>query len=67
MGFAAVEIASDLRLDTSPGSNSVKNVVEAIGYLVGSPPSAGPAPVEWAAYFKHTTDLWRDVGFMRLG
>lgn len=66
VGFAAVEIASDLRLDTSPGSNTAKNVVAAIGYLLDGDTKKESAPADWQAYFRHTTDLWRDRDFMNL-
>ena len=65
VGFAAVEIASDLGLDTSAGSNAVKNVQAAIAYLVRpgvtTPPSA---PLEWEGYFQETTNLWKRPDFM---
>jgi hypothetical protein len=73
--FAAVEIAADLKLDTSKDSNSVRNVVAAIRYLLDhttpppqvTPPTPTPAPpVEWERYFDETVDLWRDSGFMGL-
>lgn len=67
--FAAVEIASDLRLDTSPGSNTVKNVVAAIRLLLESPAAqvTPPAPpLEWQRYFDAAVNLWNDRGFMGL-
>ncbi len=70
--FAAVEIASDLRLDTSPGSNSVRNVVAALKLLMDRPPaiqqSAPPSPPEldWHRYFDDTVNLWNDGAFMGL-
>jgi hypothetical protein len=69
VGFAAVEIATDLQLDVTAGSNSTKNVIAAIGYLMAASPDrdpAGPAPPEWDAYFTQTTNLWHDKGFMQL-
>ncbi len=72
--FAAVEIASDLKLDTSPGSNTVKNVVAAIRVLLERPastvrvtPPTPPAPrLEWQRYFDGAVNLWNDSGFMKL-
>jgi hypothetical protein len=68
VNFAAVEIATDLGLDTAPGSNSVKNVVAAIGYLMRSGPMPPPpgAPLDWEAYFRQTTNLWRQPDFMQI-
>jgi hypothetical protein len=70
--FAAVEIASRLGLDTSPGSNTVHNVVGAIRYLfergyvaVPAPPSRRP-PLEWDRYFDQTVGLWNDRSFLRV-
>jgi hypothetical protein len=74
--FAAVEIASELGLDTSPGSNTVKNVVAAIRYLfeqrpvpivrtVRPIPSPKP-PIEWDRYFAETVNLWNQSAFMGL-
>jgi len=69
--FAAVEIASDLRLDTSPGSNTVRNVVAAIKHLLeqeSGPPQVTPPlpPLEWQSYFDAAVNLWSDRGFMGL-
>ncbi len=72
--FAAVQIAGNLKLDTSPGSNTVRNVVAALKYLVdagyaGGPPQVtppAPPPMEWERYFERTIDLWNDGGFMGL-
>lgn len=75
--FAAVEIASRLGLDTSPGSNSVRNVVAALRHLFEqgpphvrprpTPPPPTPRPsLEWSQYFDQTLSLWRDGGFLRL-
>jgi hypothetical protein len=74
--FAAVEIASALGLDTSPGSNTVRNVVAAIKYLMDhvpatippkvTPPTPPPSPEEWERYFDQTVNLWNDSGFMGL-
>ena len=67
VGFAAVEIASDLGLDTSAGSNTVKNVVAAIGYLMRPGPPTPPSPsLDWEAYFRQTTSLWRQPDFMQV-
>jgi hypothetical protein len=76
--FAAVEIASELGLDTSPGSNTVKNVVAAMRYLLEHasggvtpkvtpplPPSP-PPNLGWERYFDETVSLWNDAGFMGL-
>lgn len=73
--FAAVQIADNLKLDTSPGSNTVRNVVAALKYLAdagyaGGPPQVTPPPppppAEWERYFDHTVNLWNDGGFMGL-
>ena len=74
--FAAVEIATELGLDTSPGSNSVRNVVAAVRYLLdharaSSPPKlTPPQPTQpnqdWERYFEETVDLWSDTGFLGL-
>ena len=74
--FAAVQIAANLGLDTSPGSNTVRNEVAALKYLADTghaggppqvtPPLPPPPPVEWERYFHHTVDLWNDGGFMGL-
>jgi hypothetical protein len=71
--FAAVQIASGLGLDTSPGSNTVRNVVAALGYLRDhTPPTrprrvTGPSPSEsWTRYFDHTVNLWREPDFLGL-
>lgn len=71
--FAAVEIATSLGLDTSPGSNTVRNVVAAIRHLlerdrgrIPCRPSPIPPPIEWGSYFNGTTNLWHDGAFMRL-
>ncbi|MBI4913054.1 MAG: hypothetical protein HY823_09980 [Acidobacteria bacterium] len=69
--FAAVEIARDLGLDAGPGSNTVKNIVAAVGWLAGQggprpqPPPPQPPP-EWSRYFDETTNLWRQGDFMSL-
>lgn len=68
VGFAAVEIANLLGLDTSSGSNGVRQVAAAIRRLDGGPvrqPSPSPPP-QWGAYFDRTLDLWNDRSFMRL-
>jgi hypothetical protein len=74
--FAAVEIAADLGLDTSAGSNAVRNVVAAIGYLKDHgavpprpkpvPPPPPPPPVEWDSYFESSVNLWSQPDFMSL-
>jgi hypothetical protein len=76
--FAAVEIASELGLDTSPGSNTVKNVVAALRYLHEhgrvavtpkvTPPVPPPPPpsLGWERYFDESVNLWNDGGFMGL-
>ncbi len=69
--FAAVETASRLGLDISPGSNTVGNVVAAIRLLldrghVGALPAPPAAPPEWSRYFDRTLGLWNDQGFLRL-
>jgi hypothetical protein len=68
VGFAAVEIASDLGLDTSAGSNAVKNVQAAIAYLVrpGLPQPPPGAPLEWEDYFRRTTNLVQQPDFMQI-
>lgn len=77
--FAAVEIANGLGLDTSQGSNTVRNVLSALRYLSDRgfggtrpqvtpppPPPPPPPPVEWFRYFDHTVNLWNDGGFLSL-
>jgi hypothetical protein len=72
--FAAVEIAHELGLDTGAGSNTVKNIVAAVGYLAGGaawdrpvPPPPPPQPdLDWARYFDETTNLWHQPDFMAL-
>jgi hypothetical protein len=73
--FAAVEIARDLGLDTSPGSNTAKNVVAALRYLherspaptpVTRPEPPRPTPVEWDRYFDETVNLWNQQDFLAL-
>ena len=74
--FAAVEIASRLGLDTSAGSNSVRNVVAAIRRLDAgvdgrqSPARSRPGPrgrrLEWSSYYERTLNLWNDGSFMQL-
>jgi hypothetical protein len=74
--FAAVEIAQDLGLDTSTGSNTVRNVVAAIGYLKDRgatsprsrplPPPPPPPLVEWESYFDSSVNLWNQMNFMSL-
>jgi hypothetical protein len=66
VGFAAVEIASDLRLDTSSGSNAVKNVQAAIAYLMRPGPTPPVPPLEWEEYFRQTTNLWQQPSFMQI-
>lgn len=64
--FAAVEIAQDLGLDTSPGSNTVKNVVAAIHFLAKAPVHPPRPPVEWVRYYDETLDLWNQHDFLKL-
>jgi hypothetical protein len=71
--FAAVEIAQRLGLDTSPGSNTVRNVVGAIRYLLDQGRGAthitrGPAPVpmEWKRYYDRALGLGSDPSFLAL-
>ena len=71
--FAAVEIAHDLGLDTSAGSNTVRNIVAAVGFLAGEAPRTRifvpppPKPdLEWNRYFEETTNLWHQPDFMSL-
>ncbi|HJW73236.1 MAG TPA: hypothetical protein VJ486_10440 [Geothrix sp.] len=72
--FAAVEIAHDLNLNTSPGSGTVRNVVAALGTLAGGAgacfphprPIPVPPPVPWQTYFNDTVDLWNQPDFMNL-
>jgi hypothetical protein len=79
--FSAVEIAHDLNLDTSAGSSTERNVVAALGTLMGgaSPSYPGPAPhprplpvppsppsMPWHTYFNDTVNLWNQSGFMNL-
>jgi hypothetical protein len=72
--FAAVEIASELGLDTSAGSSSVKNVVGAVEYLLKNGGAASVTRVappgrghhDWDRYFDDTVDLWNQPGFLGL-
>jgi hypothetical protein len=66
--FNAVEIAQDLGLDTSPGSNTVKNVVAAIHQLAKAPVAIAPPrpPVEWDHYYDDTLALWNQTDFLKL-
>jgi hypothetical protein len=71
--FAAVEIAQRLKLDTSPGSNTVRNVVGAIRYLLdrgygGTHVTRGapPAPAEWKRYYDRALALAGDASFLSL-
>jgi hypothetical protein len=70
--FAAVEIASALKLDVSPGSNTVRNVVAALRLLLQRTPEGRtrvtpPAPPgEWLRYFSETVGLWNDAAFLGL-
>jgi len=82
VGFAAVEIAQDLGLDTSAGSSAVQKIVAAIGCLQGNagimpprpypvpthpyPVPTPPPPMEWYSYFNETVNLWNQPGFMDL-
>jgi hypothetical protein len=73
--FAAVEIAGDLGLDTSPGSNAVRNVVAALrdlhqrsgGQSTGTRPEVPrPPPEAWDRYFDDTVNLWNQPDFLAL-
>jgi hypothetical protein len=66
--FAAVEIASRLGLDTSPGSNTVRTVVAAIRFLLdrGHVGSLPVPPPEWSRYYDRTLGLCNDQGFLGL-
>ncbi len=71
--FAAVEIAQRLGLDTSPGSNTVRNVVGAIRTLFeqgkgGAQVTRGTPPValEWKRYYDHALGLCSDSSFLSL-
>jgi hypothetical protein len=68
--FAAVGIAERLSLDTSPGSNTVRNVVAAIADLDrrrGCEATPPPKPsLDWTRYYERTLGLWTDSSFMRL-
>jgi hypothetical protein len=68
--FAAVEIAQQLGLDTSKGSNTVKTVVGAIRYLMDqgyrgrvTPPEVSR---EWKGYYDKTLGLGNDRSFLSL-
>jgi hypothetical protein len=63
--FACVEIAQDLGLDTSAGSQSLAHVRSAIGQLMnGSLPMQ--APLSWDRYFDQTVSLGDQQDFMGL-
>jgi hypothetical protein len=68
--FAAVEIAQDLKLDTSAGSSTVRNVSGAVRWLHERGHSGGPkitpapATPEWDRYYQDTLNLWNDQAFM---
>jgi hypothetical protein len=70
--FAAVEIAQRLRLDTSAGSNTVRNVVGAIRYLFDrghrgvTPPRTVTGPMEWKRYYDRALGLCSDASFLSL-
>ncbi len=64
--FAAVEIAQELGLDTSPGSNTVKNVVAAVHFLAQAPAQPPRPPVEWVRYYDETLALWNQHDFLKL-
>jgi hypothetical protein len=57
--FAAVEVASDLGLDTSPGSTSVARVRAAIQGLLRR-------TAEWESYYDETINLWNQPDFLTL-
>ena len=70
--FSAVEIAATLGLDTSAGSNTVRNVVAAIADLHQRTPKWCDAPppvrlsLDWSRYYERTLGLWTDASFMQL-
>ncbi len=66
--FAAIEIAQDLELDISAGSNSVKNIVSAVDFLLKNPPPAKPKtpPPSWLSYYNKTLSLISDATFNQL-
>jgi hypothetical protein len=68
--FAGVEIAHRLKLDTTPGSNSVKNVVAAIRALVDAGACArttvSAEVPEWKAYYDRALNLCSDRSFLSL-
>jgi hypothetical protein len=69
--FAAVEIAHDLGLDSGAGSNTVRNIVAALGYLMNQrgfvpPRPVPPQPMEWRSYFNETVNLWHQPDFLQL-
>lgn len=71
--FAAVEIARRLGLDTSSGSNTVRNIGAVVRYLLDHPHtdplvSRLPTcvPMEWNRYFERALGLWNDRSFLSL-
>lgn len=71
VGFSAVEIARDLRLDTGAGSVAVQHVEAALRGLVVRPGEwldrrQGPVPLAWEAYFDQTLNLARRSEFLSL-
>jgi hypothetical protein len=71
--FAAVEIAQRLKLDTSQGSNTVRNVVGAIHYLLDQGYGGAhvtranpPASQEWKRYYDRALALGGDASFLSL-
>ena len=71
--FAAVEIATRLGLDTSPGSNTVRNVVGAIRYLLDRGHTGATiarmkpsVPLEWKRYYDRALGLASDRSFLSL-
>jgi hypothetical protein len=71
--FATVEIAHRLGLDTAPGSNTVRNLVGAIRYLLdrGHRGSASAErtvspPQEWTRYYERALGLGQDASFLSL-
>ena len=70
--FAAVEIATRLKLDVSAGSHTVRNVVAAIQQLLdhgcgcARPCGPVPPPVEWRSYYDRTLGLCGDRSFLSL-
>ncbi len=77
--FAAVEIASMLGLDVSPGTQTVHHVIAALGSLQNEgydprplplprprPLPPPPPPPSWDSYYNDTLNLWNRPDFMSL-